>query len=130
MGAKRIKLVIPKIIELEKKYTNTKCDKCDSEMKVKTGRYGPFLACSAYPKCKNIKNVSSTGSPTVKCPICQQGEIVKKISKRGIFYACNNYPQCKNAYQGEPTGKTCTDCGALMIFNQGGKEKCSNKDCK
>lgn len=124
------KVVDAKIIELEKKHANTNCDKCGAEMKVKIGKYGPFLACSAYPKCKNIKNISSNDAPTVKCPICNQGEIVKKISKRGIFYACNNYPQCKNAYQGEPTGKICPKCQALMIFNKGGQEKCSNKDCE
>ena len=123
-------IVDAKIIELEKKYSKSNCDKCGAEMKVKTGKYGPFLACSAYPKCKNIKNISTTGAPTVKCPICNQGEIVKKISRRGIFYACNNYPQCKNAYQGEPTGKNCLKCQALMIFNKNGQEKCSNKDCK
>ncbi len=120
----------PKIQELEKRYAGTVCDKCGAEMKVKTGKYGPFLACSGYPKCKNIKSVSTSGAPSVKCPICQQGEIVKKFSRRGAFYACSNYPQCKNAYSGEPTGKDCPNCSALMIFNKSGKEKCSNKDCK
>lgn len=119
----------PKLKELEEKHKNIDCDKCGSKMVVKTGRYGPFLACSAYPKCKNIKNISNTNSPTVKCPVCNVGEIVKKISRRGIFYACNNYPNCKNLYSGEPTGKNCPDCDALMIFNKTGKEVCSNKEC-
>lgn len=120
----------PKLKELEDNHAGIVCEKCGAEMKVKVGKYGPFLACSAYPKCKNIKNISATGAPAVKCPVCQQGEIVKKFSRRGAFYACSNYPQCKNAYTGEPTGKDCPDCGALMIFNKSGKEKCSNKDCK
>lgn len=122
--------VDPKIIELEKKHAGEVCDKCGAAMKVRTGKYGPFLACSAYPKCKNIKNISTNQASLVKCPICQQGEIVKKFSRRGAFYACSNYPQCKNAYQGEPSGKDCKKCGALMIFNKSGKEKCSNKDCE
>ncbi len=120
----------PKVIEMQKKYKDEVCDKCGSEMKVKLGKYGPFLACSAYPKCKNIKNISSHGVEPVTCPVCTIGQIVKKISKRGIFYACSNYPQCKNIYQGEPTGKDCKKCGALMIFTKDGKKKCSNKDCK
>lgn len=124
------KEVDPKIKELEEKYKDEKCDKCGSEMKIKNGKYGPFLACSGYPKCKNIKNISTSGAPAVTCPVCEKGEIVKKISKRGVFYACSNYPQCKNLYQGEPTGKDCKKCGALMIFDKNGKEKCSNKDCK
>lgn len=120
----------PKVIEMQKKYKDELCDKCGSKMSVKLGKYGPFLACSAYPKCKNIKNISSHGVEPVTCPVCTIGQIVKKISKRGVFYACSNYPQCKNIYQGEPTGKDCKKCGALMIFTKDGKQKCSNKDCK
>lgn len=119
----------PKIKEMEEKYKGEVCDKCGSEMKVKVGKYGPFLACSAYPKCKNIKNISSSGVEPVDCPVCNQGKIVKKISRKGVFYACSNYPNCKNIYQGEPSGKDCKKCGALMILTKSGKEKCSNKDC-
>jgi DNA topoisomerase-1 len=120
----------PKILELEKKYAGEVCDKCGAAMKVRTGKYGPFLACSAYPKCKNIKNIGSGSGKEVECPICHEGKIVKKFSRRGAFYACSNYPKCKNAYQGEPSGKDCPKCGALMILDKDGKAKCSNKDCK
>ena len=120
----------PKILEMEKKYAGEVCEKCGSAMKVRVGKYGPFLACSAYPKCKNIKNIGAADGKEVECPVCHEGKIVKKFSKRGAFYACSNYPKCKNAYQGEPTGKDCKKCGALMITNASGKDKCSNKDCK
>jgi DNA topoisomerase-1 len=120
----------PKILELEKKYAGEVCDKCGAAMKVRTGKYGPFLACSAYPKCKNIKNIGSGSGKEVECPICHEGKIVKKFSRRGAFYACSNYPKCKNAYQGEPNGKDCPKCGALMILGKDDKAKCSNKDCK
>ena len=120
----------PKIVALEKKYAGEVCNKCGAEMKVKTGKYGPFLACSAYPKCKNIKNITDDNAKKIACPICQEGEIVKKFSRRGPFYACSNYPKCTNAYSGEPTGETCEECGGLIIKNKTGKSKCSNKDCK
>jgi DNA topoisomerase-1 len=129
-GAASDKPVDPKILELEKKYAGEVCDKCGAAMKVRTGKYGPFLACSAYPKCKNIKNIGSDSGKEVECPICHEGKIVKKFSRRGAFYACSNYPKCKNAYQGEPSGKDCPKCGALMILNKDDKAKCSNKDCK
>ncbi len=129
-GAASDKPADPKILELEKKYAGEVCDKCGAAMKVRTGKYGPFLACSAYPKCKNIKNIGSDSGKEVECPICHEGKIVKKFSRRGAFYACSNYPKCKNAYQGEPNGKDCPKCGALMILNKDGKAKCSNKDCK
>ena len=115
---------------LEKKHAGEVCDKCGSEMKVKVGKFGPFLACSGYPKCKNIKNIGSGDEKEISCPICKTGLIVKKFSRRGVFYACNNYPNCKNAYWGKPTGELCKSCGALMVEDpKSSKIKCSNKEC-
>ena len=118
-------------IELEKKYAGEVCDKCGTTMKVRIGKYGPFLACSAYPKCKNIKNIDNPeDAKAVACPICQKGKIVKKFSRRGPFYACSNYPDCKNAYSGAPTGEKCPDCGGLLIDIKDSGVKCSNRDCR
>ena len=117
-------------IELEKKYAGEVCNKCGTAMKVRVGKYGPFLACSAYPKCKNIKNIDNPAdAKAVACPICQKGKIVKKFSRRGPFYACSNYPDCKNAYSGAPTGEKCPDCGGLLIDIKDSGVKCSNRDC-
>ncbi len=121
-----------KILALQKKYAGEVCDKCGAPMKVRTGKFGPFLACSAYPKCKNIKNITTenSNSPAVACPVCHTGKIVKKFSRRGAFWACDNYPNCKNAYWGEPTGETCPECTGLMIKNiKTGKISCSNREC-
>ncbi|MDO8259872.1 MAG: type I DNA topoisomerase [Candidatus Magasanikbacteria bacterium] len=115
--------------KLVEKYKEELCEKCGEKMALKNGRFGPFLACTGYPNCKNIRsikeNVNTTG---IKCPLCGKGEIVQKKSKRGIFYACNQYPDCKNAYWGKPTGEKCPTCGALMIETKEG-EKCSAKGC-
>jgi len=117
------------ITKLEEKYKDEVCDKCGSPMAIKNGRFGPFLACSAYPKCKNIKNIKENNNSTgVKCPVCGKGEIVQKRSKRGTFYACDQYPECKTAFWGKPTGEKCKTCGSLMIETKDGS-KCSNKDC-
>ena len=119
-----------KIKELEKKYSNEKCDKCGADMAIKNGRFGPFLACTAYPKCKNIKNIKENNNSTgIKCPVCGKGEIVQKRSKRGIFYACDQYPDCKTAYWAKPTGEKCPDCGALLVEGKDGEIKCSAKGC-
>lgn len=119
-----------KIIELEKKYSAEICDKCGAPMKVRTGKYGPFLACSAYPKCKNIKNIAQPGDgQEILCPVCKSGKIVKKFSRRGAFWACSAYPKCKNAYWGQPTGEKCPNCNSLLVSDKGGAIKCSNKEC-
>jgi len=118
------------IKELEKKYQNEICDKCGAQMIIKTGKFGPFLACSAFPKCKNIKNIGGGNqSIGVACPNCKIGKIVQKRSRRGIFYACDQYPNCKTAYWNKPTGEKCPDCGALLVEGKNGKVKCSNKEC-
>jgi len=115
--------------ELNKKYANEICDKCQSPMAVKVGRFGPFLACTGYPKCKNIKNIAENNNSTgIKCPKCKEGNIVQKRSRKGIFYACDAYPDCKNAYWSKPTGEKCPDCESLMVEIKGGS-KCSAKDC-
>jgi len=120
-----------KIKELEKKYKKQVCEKCESEMAIKVGRFGPFLACTAFPKCKNIKGITEGQQSTgVKCPGCKKGEIIEKRSRRGIFYACNQYPDCKTAFNARPTGKKCTKCKSLIIEGKNGKVRCSNKDCK
>jgi len=108
--------------------TKEVCEKCGRPMVIKEGRFGKFLACSGYPECKNIKPLNKgTG---VKCPQCQQGEIVEKRTRRGrVFYACSRYPQCKFALWQKPTGNICPQCGSLMVWGKGKKEVCSNKDC-
>jgi len=119
------------INELSAKYAHEVCDKCGAPMAVKVGRYGPFLACTAYPKCKNLKNIkdNSAGNTGIACPKCGQGAIVAKRSRRGVFYACNNYPSCKTIYNGKPTGDKCPDCGELLLAGKNNQVKCSNKDC-
>ncbi|MFA7601242.1 MAG: topoisomerase DNA-binding C4 zinc finger domain-containing protein, partial [Patescibacteria group bacterium] len=121
----------PEMLELKEKYKDEKCDKCGSDMIVRNGKFGPFLGCSNYPKCKNLKNIEKNGEKgiEIKCPKCEEGKIVKKFSRRGVFYACSAYPKCKNAYFAKPTGEKCSKCGSLMIEDKNGP-KCSNKDCE
>ncbi|MCK4739633.1 MAG: type I DNA topoisomerase [Deltaproteobacteria bacterium] len=75
--------------------TDEKCPKCSSAMTVKNGRFGRFLACTAYPDCKGTKSFSIG----VKCPEAEcDGMLVEKRSKRGrTFYGCSKYPTCKYA---------------------------------
>src|SRR3989339_532762 len=114
---------------LRQKYGTETCDKCGEKMIVKNGKFGPFLACTAYPKCKNIKSIEENNNSTgIKCPKCGKGEIVQKRSKRGTFYACDAYPDCKNAFYSKPTGEKCPECKSLMIETKNGS-KCSNKEC-
>ncbi len=92
----------PEDIELEKKLAGKKCDKCGQPMEVKHGRFGSFLGCSGYPKCKNIQPiVKLTG---IKCPQCKDGQLIERRARRTgkLFYGCNKYPKCKYASWDKP----------------------------
>ena len=97
---------------VEAKTTDEKCPKCGSDMAVKSSKFGEFLACTNYPKCKHIKS-SSLG---VKCPNCGNGEITQKRSKKaGAFYSCSNYPECKYISNNKPVDIKCTECGYYFL---------------
>ena len=81
-----------------------KCEKCGSDMVEKSGKYGPFVACSNYPNCKNIlkenkKPPVESGEVCEECarlPDGQGGKMVIRSGRFGDFLACSNYPKCKN----------------------------------
>ncbi|MFA6551384.1 MAG: DNA topoisomerase, partial [Patescibacteria group bacterium] len=114
------------LTEFAKKYEGKVCEQCGSPLVAKISKYGPFMACSNYPKCKFILNTNGTGIP---CPNCGKGEITKKRSRRGFFYGCSSYPACKFTLWGKPTGQKCEKCGSLMVESKD-EVKCSNKECK
>lgn len=97
------------------------------------GRFGTFIACSRYPKCKHVEQDPEEVARTktgVTCPTCGTGEMVERRGRFGIFFSCSNYPNCKNAIKARPTGNICKLCGSLMML--GTKtipERCSNKTC-
>jgi len=92
--------------------TDQVCEKCGSPMVIKRGRFGKFIACSAFPKCRNAKSITiPTGA---YCPQCG-GEIVEKTTRRKrIFYSCGNYPACTFALWNKPIPAHCPTCGGLV----------------
>ena len=112
--------------------TDEICENCGSNMVIKYGRFGKFMACKNYPECKNTKPlVNKIG---VKCPICKDGDIILRKSKKGkSFYGCSSYPNCDFVSWSKPTGEICEHCGSYMIekvTKSETKNVCSNKDCK
>lgn len=114
-----------------------KCPKCgdtkDGKLVSREGRFGMFISCSRYPKCKFIKEDEEERKKKmtgVECPECSDGEMMERRGRFGIFYSCSNYPDCKNAIKAKPTGNKCPMCKALMM--EGTKtipERCSDKTC-
>jgi DNA topoisomerase-1 len=85
-----------------------KCDKCESPLILRDGRYGKFYACSAYPKCKFTKPFHIL-MPCPK-PDCK-GDISPRRSKRGrVFYGCTQYPNCDFVSWDPPIEQKCPAC--------------------
>jgi DNA topoisomerase-1 len=126
----------PFSIQLKKAYSSGKkdygfaCDKCQDKMELKHGKFGFYMACVGYPKCKNTfscdlvdeKPIRKASAPTivsgVECPKCGAG-MVKKDGKFGPFYSCSTYPKCNGSGK-VPFGKQCDKCGKELyatVFN-------------
>jgi len=92
-----------------------KCPRCGSQLAVKQGRFGEFISCSAYPKCRYVK-MKETG---VTCPECGKGQIVERRSKRGkLFFGCSAYPDCKFVLWRRPVDKHCPECDRTYLVER------------
>jgi DNA topoisomerase-1 len=91
------------------------CPKCHSQLVLRNGQYGEFISCSAYPKCKYIKQ-NTIG---MDCPKCADGEIVEKKSRFGtMFYSCTNYPKCDFTANNRPVPGPCPECGSPYLMEK------------
>ncbi|WJI99586.1 type I DNA topoisomerase [Helicobacter pylori] len=118
--------------------TGESCPKCGGELVKKNSRYGEFIACNNYPKCKYVKQTENAndGDKQELCEKCG-GEMVQKFSRNGAFLACSNYPECKNTKSLKNTpnaneiieGVKCPECGgdiALKRSKKGSFYGCNN----
>lgn len=92
------------------------CELCGKQMQLKRGRFGPFLGCTGYPECRNIRKVAKSGvaapAPVPldeKCPL-DDAQLVRRFGRFGEFVSCSNYPKCKYIKQ-ESTGVKCARPG-------------------
>lgn len=110
--------------------TGLKCPECGSELKIKVGKNGHFLACSAYPKCSYSRNYNRDEKGVISpvkasenevtdrtCDKCQK-PMVLKHGRYGDFFACSGYPECKNTQSSNSNGR---------MNNTG--VKCPEKNC-
>lgn len=112
--------------------TEYTCEKCGQKMIKKLGRFGFFLACSAFPACKNTKPLPLADCPREGC----NGKIVARKKARGRgreFYGCTNYPQCDFITYYRPTELKCPECGKFLVEREdkkrGAIKLCINPHC-
>ena len=112
------------------------CDKCSSPMVIKVGKFGVFLACSAYPECSNTREVEQADQPAADeepdaCENCGKPMLVKR-GRFGQFLACSAYPECKTtrklietkggltaAKPDQMLDEKCPKCESNLVVKQG-----------
>ena len=110
--------------------TDVICEKCGSNMVIKYGRYGKFLACPNFPECSNAKPLFESAG--VKCPLCGGEVLIKKTKKGRKYYGCENNPdKCAFVSWNKPVDKKCPRCGSYMVEKgtKNVKLLCSNETC-
>ncbi len=121
------------------KPTGELCPLCGEPLVIRKGRFGEFIACSAYPKCKYTRPLEEKEEKTVdvKCDKCGAPMVMKR-GRRGEFLACSRYPECKNTKPLNPPevleDVKCPECGGDIIKRNSKRGEfygCSNyPECK
>jgi DNA topoisomerase I len=110
------------------------CPVCGKPLAWRRGRFGPFIACSAYPECKYIKKKEAREIGLL-CPECGQGQVVERKGRWGrMFYGCRRYPECRFTAYHKPIAEPCPKCGRAYLLEKDTKKEglvvfCDNEGC-
>ncbi len=106
--------------------TDIVCDKCGHKMLLREGRFGKFLGCSNFPKCRNIMpyEAKEEKKSVGVCPNCGKKVYALKTKRGKTFYACEDREGCNFMSWDIPTGEKCPECGNYLI-KKGKIVKCS-----
>lgn len=121
------------IVEIPLEVSDVPCDKCNdgTMMVIREGRFGKFLACPNFPKCRNTKPILHPIG--VKCPKCGADILERKSKTDKVFYGCERYPDCDYTTWDKPLNEECPECKHMMVEHverNGSKRKfCSNPEC-
>jgi DNA topoisomerase-1 len=125
-----------KVTRAEPKESDQDCPLCGTKMLIRESRFGKYLSCKRFPKCKGKISLDADGKAVVpektgeKCDVCAK-EMVIRMGRKGRFLACSGYPQCKNTYSLDADGKKiegsrplatsrkCNKCQSFMWLRLG-----------
>ncbi|HRG62105.1 MAG TPA: type I DNA topoisomerase [Burkholderiales bacterium] len=106
------------------------CPKDGGKLLIRNGKFGKFISCANYPKCKHIENMDTPEvENAVGCPECKKGKVIPKKGRFGVFYSCNNYPECKTIFKYEPISANCPECNYPVMMVHTTKTKGTQHIC-
>ena len=121
---------------IEPKMSDEKCPLCTAPMLIRESRFGKYLSCSTFPKCKGKIQLTPEGQKVVlettgeNCDLCGKAMVIR-TGRKGRFMACSGYPECKNTFSLDADGKKiegsrplqttrpCNKCGKHMWLRTG-----------
>jgi DNA topoisomerase-1 len=100
-------------IQTEPEFVGRDCPVCGNPLLYREGRYGRFIGCSNFPKCRHTEQILNKIG--VICPKDGGDVVEKQTRKRKKFYGCSNYPDCDFVSWKRPIATPCRVCGSLLI---------------
>ena len=112
--------------------TDEVCPLCNEGHLVrKASRFGPFMGCSRYPKCKFRRALTPEGEAQQPklldemCPTCGR-PLQLRTGRYGEFVGCSGYPECKYIKrdaqaEAKLTGEKCPQCGEGQLVERTGR---------
>ena len=109
------------------------CPQCGRALARREGRYGPFVGCSGFPRCRYIQRKATTAAG-ITCPRCNEGQLVERSAGGRSFYGCARYPLCRFTSSDKLLPESCPECGrAYLLEKQTAREGrvvyCGNEAC-
>ena len=95
-------------------------------MVYKVSRFGKFLACPNYPKCRNTKSIVNYADGA--CPKCGAKLIMKRSAKGKTYFACENKDGCGFMTWNTPTKATCPKFLIFKMYEEKVSEPKLNAD--
>lgn len=121
---------------VEPQKSDEECPLCKSQMLIRESRFGKYLSCSRFPKCKGKIQLDADGKKVVPeatsevCDVCSKPMVIR-TGRKGRFLACSGYPSCKNTFSLDAEGRKiessrpvitsrkCNKCGSAMWMRLG-----------
>lgn len=100
--------------------TDEKCPQCGAQLLLKPGRFGSYLSCSDYPKCRFRKSAEKAVDSGRTCPECGAA-LVFKTGRYGRYLGCSS-ASCKHT-EPAPTGVPCPEEGCGGSWSSADRRK-------